>query len=155
MSKTQTEFTVSRLIAAPPPTVWMAWTTPEHLEKWWCPAPLTCKIQTLDVRPGGAFDLLMVTPTGDEMMQTGAFLDVIAPERIVFTTALTKDWRPAAPYVPITAVITMRDENTYTRYETQVLYRDEDDRHKLEQMGFEAGWSQAIDQLEALITDSV
>ncbi|WP_204312415.1 SRPBCC domain-containing protein [Escherichia coli] len=33
------ELTIARFIDAPPALVWKAWTTPEHLAKWWIPAP--------------------------------------------------------------------------------------------------------------------
>ena len=151
LTATSNDFIVSRLIKAPPRFVWQAWTMPEHLEKWWCPQPLTCKIVTLDVRAGGAFDLVMHSPDGHEMPQTGAFLDIVPEERIVFTTALTKSWRPAETFLPITATISMLDENGATRYETHVLYKNEEDRQKLGEMRFEAGWSAAIDQLDELV----
>ncbi len=146
------EFTVSRLIKAPRSMVWKAWTIPEHLAKWWCPAPMTCKILNLDMRPGGAFDILMRDPGGQEMPQTGAFLEIVAQERIVFTTALTERWRPAASFLPITATILMSDENGATRYQTQVLYKNDDEQQQLAGMRFEDGWSASIDQLSELLS---
>jgi uncharacterized protein YndB with AHSA1/START domain/DNA-binding transcriptional ArsR family regulator len=151
MTENSNDFTVSRHIKAPRRVLWKAWTMPEHLEKWWCPAPMTCKVMGLDPRPGGAFDILMRDPGGPEMSQTGAFLEIVPEERIVFTTALTDEWRPAASFLPITAIISMADENDGTRYETRVLYKDEEERQKLGDMRFEAGWSLAIDQLGELV----
>jgi uncharacterized protein YndB with AHSA1/START domain/DNA-binding transcriptional ArsR family regulator len=147
LAENNIEFTVSRYIKAPRHVVWKAWTIPEHLARWWCPAPLTCRVLRLDLRPGGAFDIVIRDPGGNEMAQTGAFLEIAAQERIIFTTALTNEWRPAASPLPITAVISMADDNGGTRYETRVLYKDEEERQKLAQMHFEAGWSAAIDQL--------
>lgn len=150
MTEKTNDFTVSRLIKAPRSVLWKAWTIPEHLEKWWCPAPLTCQVLSLAPHTGGAFHLLMRDPRGEEMSQTGAFLEIVSEERIIFTTALTDEWRPAASPLPITAIITMRDERNGTRYETRVLYKNEEERRKLGEMRFEAGWSAAIDQLSEL-----
>jgi uncharacterized protein YndB with AHSA1/START domain/DNA-binding transcriptional ArsR family regulator len=145
------DFIVSRIIKAPRRVVWQAWTVPEHLEKWWCPKPMTCKVLTFDPRPSGAFDLLMRGQNGEEMPQTGAFLEIVAHERIVFTTALTDEWRPAASFLPITAIISMADEGSHTRYVTRVLYKNDEERQKLGDMRFEAGWSLATDQLAELV----
>jgi uncharacterized protein YndB with AHSA1/START domain/DNA-binding transcriptional ArsR family regulator len=153
MSEGSNDFIVSRIIKAPRRAVWRAWTVPEHLENWWCPKPMTCKVANFDPRPGGAFDLLMQMPNGDEMPQTGAFLEIAPQERIVFTTALTDSWRPAASPLPITAYISMADESGGTRYVTRVLYKNEQERRMLGDMRFEGGWSLAISQLEELLAE--
>ena len=51
------ELTIARLINAPPALVWKAWSTPEHVAKWWIPAPIECKVIKLDLRPGGGLRL--------------------------------------------------------------------------------------------------
>jgi uncharacterized protein YndB with AHSA1/START domain/DNA-binding transcriptional ArsR family regulator len=152
MAETKHDFLVSRYIGAPRRLVWKAWTIPMHLEQWWCPAPMTCRVSGLDVYPSGGFHLLMRDPQGHEMPQTGSFLEVIAETRIVFTTALTDEWRPAASPLAITAYITMADEGNGTRYETRVLYKDEEARRQLGDMQFEAGWSLATDQLSTYVS---
>jgi uncharacterized protein YndB with AHSA1/START domain/DNA-binding transcriptional ArsR family regulator len=153
MTEGSSDFTVSRIIKAPRRVVWQAWTTPEHLEKWWCPKPLTAKLRGFDVRPGGAFDLVMYDPNGKDSSVTGAFLEIVPEERIVFTTALTAGWRPAATALPITAIISMTAENNITHYETRVLIKNKEDRQKLQAMNFEAGWTLGIDQLIEFVSD--
>ncbi len=150
LTENKYDFTVSRVIKAPRSVVWKAWTIPELLEKWWCPKPMTTKIVGFDLRPGGAFDLRMGDPSGAETPITGAFLEIVPEERIVFTTALTEDWRPAPTLLPITAIISMTNDSNRTKYETRVLVKNEEERQKLEAMNFEAGWSLGIDQLTEL-----
>src|SRR3546814_18405646 len=53
MSKS--ELTISRHIAAPPSAVWAAWSDPAKLAQWWIPAPIICRVDQLDLRPGGGF----------------------------------------------------------------------------------------------------
>lgn len=154
MTTINNNFTVSRFINAPRNLVWMVWTHPEHLQKWWCPYPITCKVTRFDLQRGGAFDLLMRHPDGSESPQAGSFLDIVPETKIVFTTALTQDWRPSATPLPITAAISMHDEVDGTRYETEVLYKNGEDRQQLAAFGFEDGWSAAIDQLTELLTNS-
>ena len=145
------DFIVSRLIKAPRHFIWKAWTEPQHLEHWWTPKPMTGKLTSFELRQGGAFDLVMRDPDGQESAVTGAFLELIEDERIVFTTALTADWRPAPTPLPITAIISMSDVSDGTWYATRVLVKDEAERQQLEQMGFEPGWSLGIDQLAELV----
>jgi uncharacterized protein YndB with AHSA1/START domain len=59
MPANESELTISRFINAPPATVWKAWSTPEHLAKWWIPAPIECQVVKLDLRPGGGFETRM------------------------------------------------------------------------------------------------
>ena len=38
------DLTISRVIKAPRPVVWSAWTDPASFEQWWIPAPAKCKV---------------------------------------------------------------------------------------------------------------
>ena len=53
VTDTGNNFTVSRFMKVPRDLVWQAWIQPEHLQKWWCLHPLTCKVTRLDLRSGG------------------------------------------------------------------------------------------------------
>ena len=86
-------------------------------------------------------------PDGTTYPNESHFVEIVPEERIVFTTALTAGWRPAATALPITAIISMTDENNITNYATQVLIKNKADRQKLQEMNFEAGWTLGIEQL--------
>lgn len=45
--------TFQRVFAAPRSRVWVAWTDPEQLAKWWGPRGWTTAVKELDFRPGG------------------------------------------------------------------------------------------------------
>ena len=34
------DLVMERIVDVPPDLVWLAWTSPEHLKQWFCPAPL-------------------------------------------------------------------------------------------------------------------
>ena len=143
------DLTLTRFIDAPRALVWKAWTDPEHLKKWWTPAPYTTPVCEMDVRTGGIFRTVMRSPDGDEHDQTGVFIDVVEQERIVFTDALLPGWRPVGnPFM--SAIITMEDRDGGTEYTALVLHKDEADRVRHEEMGFHQGWNTCIDQLAAL-----
>ena len=66
------------------------------------------------------------------------------------TSQLTGGWRPATPWLAITAIITMADEAAGTRYDARVLHKDSADCDRHKDMGFFDGWGTCITQLEEL-----
>ena len=56
------DLVLERNVDVAPELVWMAWTVPAHLMKWFTPHPwITVKCE-LDLRPGGGFNTMMHTP---------------------------------------------------------------------------------------------
>lgn len=152
MPVNETELTIARTIKAPPAAVWKAWSTPESLAKWWIPAPTECKVVKLDLRPGGGFETLMREGEGEFQPHVeGCFLDIVPEQRLVFTTALKEGWQPAEPWLSLTAIITFEAEGNATRYASRVLHKTPADAKKHDEMGFQAGWGQAIGQLAAFV----
>lgn len=148
MSADTAELTISRFIGAPPAKVWKAWSQPEHLARWWIPAPIECQVVKLDLRPGGGFETRM--REGDGPFQPhvdGCFLDILPERRLVFTTVLAEGWRPTEPWLAVTAIITFEAENEGTRYAARVLHRNPAESRKHEELGFYDGWGTALDQL--------
>lgn len=149
-SKQDLDLEISRVLKAPRDLVWKAWTDPNHLKEWWCPKPWTTEVLAFDFVPGGAFHTLMRGPGGETSDNPGVFLDVVPRSRIVWTTGLVAQWRPANnPWLPMTAYITMDDEGDGTRYVATVLHKDKATRDQHEEMGFFEGWGTCITQLEA------
>jgi uncharacterized protein YndB with AHSA1/START domain len=79
---------ITRVFDAPREHVWREWTEPERFADWFggpqCEVPLSTV--AMDVRPGGAWRLTMFAPPGGrEIRWKGAYLEVVAPERLVFT----------------------------------------------------------------------
>ena len=151
MSADHADLTISRLIRAPRSAVWRAWSEREHFEKWWIPAPIECRAVKLELHPGGGFETLM--REGSEAFKPhveGCFLDVVPEERLVFTTCLKQGWRPAEPWLALTATFTLTTEDGGTRYTAKVMHKTEADSRKHEEMGFFDGWGTVIDQLGAL-----
>ena len=143
---------LDRVIRAPRARVWQAWTDPLDLARWWLPAPARCRVDHLDVVPGGAF----VTAMSDDGGAFGPHLDacfvVVEPgERIVFTNALDSRWRPAnrAP-VAMTAEVAFSDHPQGTDYRVLVRHADAGSRAHHEQLGFADGWGTVTAQLAAI-----
>lgn len=143
---------IERIMAAPPAAVWAAWTDPAKLARWWLPAPTTCRVDRLEVVPGGGF----VTSMSDDGATFSPHLDacflvVEEGRRIVFTNALDSRWRPTAPQpVAMTAEITLADHPDGTDYRVLVRHGDAASRARHEQLGFADGWGTVTAQLAAI-----
>ena len=143
------DLSVERIIRAPRTAVWHAWTDPDSLAQWWIPAPTLCRVECLEVRPGGAF----VTRMSDDGLEftphlDACFLLVDEFERLVFTNAVDSGWRPADPApIAMTAEVTMRDHADGTDYRIVARHRDPAARDRHAELGFAQGWSTVADQL--------
>ena len=145
------DLTITRVIKAPRPAVWHAWTEPQSFEQWWVPAPARCKVVAMDLRPGGSLVTEISENGGDFAPHLNAcFLAVDHRERIVFTNALTGGWRPAEePFM--TAIITLEDHPLGTNYLAHVMHKSNADRDMHEKMGFYDGWGTVAEQLARLV----
>ncbi len=144
------ELRLTRLIDAPRETVFRCWTDPELLKQWFAPKPFTTAEATLELKPGGANVVVMQSPDGLKFPNAGVYLEVVPNERLVFTDAFTSGWAPKDGPPFMVAVVTFADENGKTRYEARVRHWTAEARSQHQSMGFQQGWSQCADQLEAL-----
>lgn len=145
------DLTITRVIRAPRAAVWRAWSDPASFAQWWVPAPARCRVQAMELRPGGAFETLISQDGGAFAPHLQAcFLDVAPGERVAFTDALRGGWRPADGGF-MTAIITLRDHPDGTEYAAHVMHRSPEDRNTHEAMGFSDGWGTVIAQLAALV----
>jgi uncharacterized protein YndB with AHSA1/START domain len=150
------DLSLHRVIRASRGSVWNAWTDAGSLARWWLPAPARCRVERLEVRPGGAFVTRMSADGGDFVPHLDAcFLVADERERLVFTTALDSDWRPAVGEIVMTAQITLRDHPDGTEYHVLVRHGDPVTRARHEELGFAHGWGTVTDQLAALVESEV
>ena len=148
------DLVLERVVDVPRELVWAAWTQPEHVKKWFTPAPWTTVDCEIDLRPGGIFRTTMRSPEGQDFPNEGCYLEIVPNKKLVWTGALKPGYRPISQpggtdHVPFvfTAVIAMEPQGTGTKYTAIVIHADEESRKKHEAMGFHHGWSAALDQL--------
>lgn len=141
---------VERTLDAPRSAVWRCWTEPALMKQWFCPKPWNLTEAEVDVRPGGRMDLVMQGPEGQQIPSSGSYLEVVPQSRLVFTDSFTAGYKPAAqPFM--TAVVELSDAGAgKTRLVWTARHATAETVQQHLQMGFEAGWNAAVDQLEAL-----
>ncbi len=91
-SKRRSPIVQDRLLSASPEEVFEAWSDPEGLAVWMCPAPDMERASVeLDFRVGGCFQILMHGAEQD-YLQRGEYLEIEPPKRLVMTWV--SDWQP-------------------------------------------------------------
>lgn len=148
------ELSLSRLIDAPREKVFRAWTEPHLLARWWGPHGMTTPECELQLWVGGLFRTVMRAPDGTEYPNQGVFLEIVAPERIVFTDAFGPGWQPSAKAF-MTVVVTFDEVQGRTLYTARALHWSAADCEAHEQMGFHRGWGESLDRLVSLVTEQM
>jgi uncharacterized protein YndB with AHSA1/START domain len=89
------EHVISRTFDAPRDLVWKAWTEPQRMAQWWGPNSFTNPVCDLDVRPGGAYRIVMRSPDGADYPLKGVYREVVPPKHLVYTVDISdhpEDW---------------------------------------------------------------
>jgi uncharacterized protein YndB with AHSA1/START domain len=84
----QDELTYRRIHEAPRELLFDCMTKPEHLTHFWGPAGTTTPLDgiTVDLRPGGVFETVMVNDTdGSSYTMRARYVEVRRPDRLAWT----------------------------------------------------------------------
>ncbi len=149
MTVKEKELVLTRVFNAPRGRVWKAWTDTRQLARWWGPAGFTNPVCEADVRPGGAIRIDMRGPDGTVYPMTGLYREVVAPERLVFTVSALD--AKGKPLFEVLNTVTFAEQGgkTLLKVRAQVVNKTAGADAYLK--GMEAGWSQSIERLEALL----
>lgn len=80
------QLVVIRKFNAPRELVWKAWTEPQRLKEWFSlDGGMTLESAQMDLRAGGKFRLQQRRADGEYFTAAGTYLEVQAPERLVYT----------------------------------------------------------------------
>jgi uncharacterized protein YndB with AHSA1/START domain len=142
---------ITRTLKAPRAAVWRCWSEPELLKQWYCPKPWYVSQATLDLRAGGACSTVFNGPNGEVHPNAGQYLEVVDGERLTFTDAYIGDWVPSEKPPFMTGYVILSDaEEGGTLMEWGARHWSDETVKQHKDMGFEAGWNAAADQLDAL-----
>jgi len=139
------EIVITRVFNAPKELVFQAWTDREHLAQWWGPRGFNCPRCEIDVRPGGLIRIDMRAPNGAIYPMSGVYLEIVAPERIIYTAgALNQKGFQIFEFLH-TVTFAERDDKTTLIMKTRLVKSTAEAAKYVG--GFEAGMSQSLDKL--------
>jgi uncharacterized protein YndB with AHSA1/START domain len=137
--------TIVRVFDAPPELVFKAWTEPEQFAHWFGGRESEVPLATMsmDVRPGGTWSAIMIVgPNRTEISWKGEYVEVVEPERLVFT--LSDQPGDDRELVSVTLTDLGDDRTEMVFHQTGNLAEDQYARAK-------AGWSTFFDVMAELL----
>ncbi len=139
------EILLSRVFDAPRHLVWEAMTTPAYVRRWWCMDGFTMPVCDIDLRVGGAYRYLMISPDGQEVGFRGEYREIVAPSRIVHTEIFEP-----FPDHPALCTLTLEEQGDKTRYQTLVVHDTKESRDAHVNSGMESGADLCLDRVEEI-----
>jgi len=161
MSDTRTEareLVITRIFDAPRKLVWKAWTSPEHLMRWWGPKDFTSPVCKMDFRIGGKYLYCMRSGEGQDFWSTGTYKEIIHLERIVCTDSFADEKGnivPASHYElpgddwPLELTVTIQFEALGDRTKMTLTHVGIPVGQMKEMTG--VGWNESFDKLAEIL----
>ncbi len=140
---------ITREFNAPKHLVYKAWTTPELVKRWWNAKRGEVTVCEIDLRVGGRWRYVMVTPDGLEVGFHGEYREIVPNERIVSTEVyegLPEGVSDEDGGTVNTATFTEVDGRTTVTILVQAPSKAT--RDAIVDSGMEAGMQDALDLLE-------
>lgn len=133
--------TLKRRLNAPAEKVYVAWTDPAQIVKWFGPESGKVTRADMDVRAGGRYAITFHSDDGEEHNVGGVYREVVRNERLQFTWA----WRSTPERESLVTVLIKPDGDGSILTLTHEQFFDEParDRHQY-------GWNGALNKLEKL-----
>jgi uncharacterized protein YndB with AHSA1/START domain len=140
---TDEQILITREFDAPRELVWRAYTDPDLVRKWWHANRGEMTVCDIDLRVGGGWRYVMVTPDGMEVAFHGEYRELVPCERIVSTEVY--EAFPDA-YAVDTVEFTEVDGRTTITMLVEHQRKEHRDMHI--ESGMEDGLQDALDLLE-------
>jgi len=145
---TDEQILVTREFDAPKELVYRAWTTPELVKKWWHANRGEVTVVEIDLRVGGKWRQVMVTPGGFEVGFHGEYTDLVPNERIVSTEIY--EGIPSGEESATLNTVTLTEEGGRTVVSLLIEAPSKDVRDAIIATGMEDGLQDALDLLEGI-----
>ena len=143
------EFIITRAFDAPRELVFKAWTDPKHLAQWWGPRGFTNPVCEWDARPGREIYVVMRAPNGARFPMGGEFREIVAPEKLVFTSGALDEKGEMMFEFLHTATFT--EENGTTKLALHSIVIKATGGADKYIGGFEAGMTQSLEKLSEFL----
>ena len=140
---TDEEIAITREFDAPRHLVYRAFTTPELVRRWWHANRGEMTVCEIDLRVGGTWRYVMVTPDGFEVAFHGEYRDIVPDERLVATEVYE-----AVPDAEALDTTTFAETDGRTTLTILVQHSSKEHRDAHIESGMEAGLQDALDLLE-------
>ena len=144
-----TEILITREFDAPSHLVYRAWTTPALVRRWWSGRQGEMTVAEIDLRVGGRWRFVMVTPEGYDVAFHGEYREIVPNERIVNTEVFEMPGADASSDAdaPLN-IVTFTPAGSRTTLTLRVQTSNKELRDMIMGSGMEVGMQNAWDLLE-------
>lgn len=142
------EIKMVREFNAPKELVFAAWTTPEHIEKWFGPRIHQTTVEHLDLRVGGTWRYVSRDEEGNEFAFRGEFKEIDPPGKLVSTFEFE-----GMPGHIVTDTLMLEERDGKTIATTTSLFNSKEDRDGMLQSGMETGANDSMERLTELLAE--
>jgi uncharacterized protein YndB with AHSA1/START domain len=140
------EILLTRVFNAPRRLVFEAWTKPEQVRQWYGCGKFELRTCEIDLRVGGAYRYTMATPDGSNHTMQGAYREISAPSRLVYTEQfVTQGFTSGEALV----TVIFAEHEGMTTLTSTVLHKSKADRDAHLGAGMESGAGEALGRLAA------
>ena len=138
-----TQILIEREFDAPRHLVYRAYTEPELVRRWWTANRGEMTVAEIDLRVGGGWRYVMVTPDGFEVGFHGEYREIVPSQRIVSTEVYE-----AVPDAAALDTVTFAERDGRTLLTILVEHERKEHRDAHIESGMEDGLQDALDLLE-------
>lgn len=143
------DLTFTRIFDAPRELVFRAWTDARHVAAWWGPRGFSNPVCEVDPRPGGRFVVHMQGPDGTIYPGSGVFLEVQAPEKLIFTSTFEDGY--GRVLIDALNTVSFEDLSGRTRLTLNARVVNAAPEAARNLAGMEEGWTQSLERLSAIV----
>jgi uncharacterized protein YndB with AHSA1/START domain len=146
-------FTIVSDLAAPPARVWQIWSDPRQLERWWGPPTWPATFEDHKLVEGENVSYYMTGPDGSKARGWWVITAVDEPRSIEFDDGFSDDaGQPNHEMPTIKVRVELEEIAAGTRMSIHSSFATVADMDKLVTMGMIEGMTEALGQIDALLT---
>lgn len=149
---TNKKIDVAREFVAPVEKIWQAWTDPKLLDQWWAPKPWKAVTKTKNFKEGGYWLYSMEGPAGEKHWSRADYKKISPFKFFTAQDAFCDEHGTINPNFPrMDWTVEFSATATGTKVEVHITFPNEKDLQGIIEMGFEQGFTMAMDNLDGLL----
>ncbi len=132
--------------------VWLMWSDPRRLERWWGPPSYPATFVEHDLTPGGGVAYYMTSPEGQKHHGWWRIEELEPPTRLRFTDGFSDDeGRPNEEMPTTTTTVTIAEAHGVTTMSIEAEFTSREGMEQMLEMGMEQGMVEALGQIDSLL----
>lgn len=157
-------FLISLNLKASRQRVFEAWTQADLVAQWWGPHAFTNPECQIDLRPGGAWRIVMQSPDDRDFPISGVFQDIVPNEKVVTSLDCSEhppEWHDLInpnrsadetnPAGQMQQTVIFTGNELRTTLTVRVTFESQDIYHAFIRAGIHDGWNESLESLAGLL----